>query len=179
MCLDIEFPERKKINKVVRKICLDDSDKDGYEHKELIKEIIAESKIEKNNQFYLFSKVMCCIIYMADNPHSILLLEKTDSNFDNGDFSLIKAIVNQIEAGLNILALKKKSDEIMQNISHQVISPLKGLETHCNNLIQDISVKDHNNYFSYNNTERKIFVSKLLKSQTINVRNILSNYQSF
>lgn len=112
-------------------------------------------------------------------PYSVLFLNITDKKFDDADLDLIDTVTGQIEAVLTIRALKKQSMEIMDNISHQIISPLKGLETHCNNLSDNMLSVNDKNYFSYESDEKKQYVINLLKSQTFHVRFIAGNYRHY
>jgi len=112
-------------------------------------------------------------------PYSILSLNITDKKFDEADLEVIDTVTSQIEAVLTIRALKMQSMEIMDNIAHQIISPLKGLETHCNNLLDNMLPVDDKNYFSYENDDKKRYVINLLKSQTFYVRFIAGNYRQY
>lgn len=112
-------------------------------------------------------------------PYSILFLHITDKKFEKADLDVIDTVTSQIEAVLTIRALKKQSMEIMDNIAHQIISPLKGLETHLNNLLDNMLPVDDRNYFSYENDDKKRYFINLLKSQTSHVRFIAGNYRQY
>jgi len=112
-------------------------------------------------------------------PYSILFLQIGDKKFDEADLEVIDTVTSQIEALLTIRALRMQSMEIMDNIAHQIISPLKGLETHCNNLLDNMLPEDEENYFYYESDDKKRYVINLLKSQTSYVRFIAENYRQF
>jgi len=105
-----------------------------------------------------------------ETPYLITILKNMRQPFSKEDIELFSSAMEQIETSLSIFDLRRKSIEIMQNISHQVIAPLRGLESHCINLQENSLGPSHKDYFHYRDPNRKQFVFKLLLSQTSHVR---------
>lgn len=156
----------------------------NFEHGQVFLDLIEKRDPDNAHMMKIFFKKSGCksILRRIDKdkkPYSILFLNITDKKFDEADLDVIDTVTGQIEAVLTIRALKKQSMEIMDNISHQIISPLKGLETHCNNLLDNMLPENDKNHFFYENDEKKQYVINLLKSQTFHVRFIAGNYRQY
>jgi signal transduction histidine kinase len=165
-----------------KKIC--ESCTGNFEHGKLFFDLIKDIDPDNDRKMKkLFeesgNKIICRRIDRNKNPFSVLFLSIIDKKFDEADLIVIETITKQIEAILTLRALKRQSTEIMENIAHQIISPLKGLETHCNNLLDNLLPEGDKNYFPYYSVDSKRYVFSLLISQTSHVRFIANSYQQF
>lgn len=182
-CLSLKVYEPVEgTNPPPEKIC--ESCTGDFEHGKLFFDLIKAIEPDNDrNMKKLFEefgcKIICRRIDRNKKPFSILFLKIIDKKFDDADLTVIETIAKQIEAILTLRVLKRQSMEIMENIAHQIISPLKGLETHCNNLLDNMLPEGDRNYFEYNSDDKKKYVLNLLKSQTSHIRFIANNYQQF
>lgn len=182
--LELQFPdpmadEYKLLRKVYKSLPPD------FKFKKMIFKLLEKSDPDNNEDmeknFYDSNETMICRrIDENKEPYSIILFFNDNGNkFEKADMKVTETIAEQVEAILTIRALKRQSEKIMQNVAHQIISPMKGLETHCNNLRNSMLPINNDNYFLYNSDDRKRYVLDLLLSQTSHVRFIASNYQQF
>ncbi len=122
-------------------------------------------------------KLICFPIFVNNAPFSLIVIRKFYKQFTDDDYKIIKTISMQISSVFQIVAFKRKDLEVMQNLSHQVIAPLTGLDTYIDQLIRNTLPKTHYNYYEFKDTEKRNFVLKLLRSQTSLVRHIASGYK--
>lgn len=133
-----------------------------------------EKIFDENNQ-----QIICLPVFINNEPFSVLLLRKIENKFEDADYLLIKAIVKQITGILQSAAFKRKGQEIMQNLSHQIIAPLSGLDSRISQLIRNTLDKKSPEYFAFKDNDKKRFVLDLVKSQALLVRHVASNYKHF
>jgi len=140
------------------------------------------SRIARKHAIPYFSpdnKSIWLLYFVNNEPFSIMIL-LNHYCFSNDDFHIIRAMYHQTNTLLNLNFLLKKTEEIMENVAHQVISPLTGLSKHCDNLMNGLLHPDHVNYFiNYQNVGKRKYVYELLKSQTSHVRSIVERYKHF
>ena len=116
--------------------------------------------------------------FLTNRLFSILIL-KDSVNFENSNKYYFETITKLLGSVFTIEFLKNKSNGVMQNVAHQINAPLKALEIHCQNLIDD---QDPSKLFSYDKittSNKREFIINLLKYQTIYVRNLTKNYKLF
>lgn len=169
---------KKKLHNELYQIFLESTDKNAMKNYWFCKTKL-EKKRNKNIIRYNENKDIFCNIKKNKNTIALIFCQNHMRDFNTEDEELIKAVVQQIEVMYIIRDLKKKSIEIMQNIAHQVISPLKGFETHCKNLIRSMLHPEDPNHFKYKDSLRRAYVMQLLLSQTTHVRFLVSSLQNF
>lgn len=155
------------------------------EYNIIINEIkkISENRFVKNNawEYFTFSecKKFLWISYTDFVSAAAIYIENIHKAYSEADYVLIKSIAEQIDSILSIRYLKIRTAQIMQNIAHQIISPLAGLEGHCLNLLRSMLPEGHKEHFEYMNDGKKGYVYHLLQSQTTHVRRVADGYQIF
>ena len=121
--------------------------------------------------------VYCRVLYYDYDPDAVIYIRNDYMNIQ--DAELYSNIIRQIETIFSIPRMQKKSAQIMQNVSHQIISPLAGLAVHCDNLINSNLPEENAKHFKYSSENKKTYVYNLLKSQTTHVRYIADGYKIF
>ncbi len=124
-------------------------------------------------------KTLCYTIFINNEPYSLLYLSKIESTFKEDDYKIGKTISQQIREVLQVANLRRKAFDVTQNLSHQAIAPLAGLDSYLDQLIRNTYKKSDLLYYEFKNEEKKQFVYRLLQSQMANVRYVLSGYEYF
>jgi len=166
------YPEIQNIEKYVNEIIIND--------RQNLNGINEKRKDFPNIVFDGRNKsIMYFIILINNEPFSILFLKKFEGTFNEEIFNIVKTISKQITGVLQIAALRRKGHEVMQNLSHQVIAPLTGLDMYIDQLKRNNLAKSDSKYYEFKNNEKKQYVLSLLQSQTTHVCNIASGYKHF
>ncbi|GEM_PF-5605444 len=94
---------------------------------------------------------------------------------------IIESINRQISAILKLYSWIRKSNEIMDNVGHQIVSPLTGLSKHIDNIKNSYLPENDKDYFGRYKKypEKRLFALDLIKAQTAQARNIALRNRQF
>ena len=189
--LSLVYPDEKKIESLnndqkeifieINRIYLDKPN--NFKHISILKGIINSKTVEdKEKMVNLFDstnhKILCRGIRINKDLYSILFMEKK-SYFEKVDFNAFDTTTQQIEAIRTIRSLKNISEETMQNIAHQIISPVKGIISHTNQLSRSLLPKDDPNYFHFRDNSHRNQKIDFLNTHAEHIGFIANSYQTF
>lgn len=129
------------------------------------------SKNENDNQLFYDNKILIKLSNINNDFLSLMILQN-EEGLEKEIQNSLESINNQLCAILKLHIWIRKTDEVRDNILHQVISPLTGLKQICDNLLNSELDENHKDYFGgyRNNPSKKRFDLDLVRSQTAQVR---------
>jgi signal transduction histidine kinase len=109
-----------------------------------------------------------------NNDYFSFLVLLNSEGFETDLFNTINSINKQLCSLLKLHVWIRRTDEVIYNVGHQVISPLTGLSKYCDNLLNSELPETDPDYFGgyKEKPEKKTYALNLIRSQTALVRSI-------